>query len=42
MDPYADGGHGIPMTNEHEFTRFHETLLEWHDRFLKVPVAIVP
>ena len=39
---YADGGHGIPMTNEREFTHFHETLVGWYDRFLKVPAAIVP
>lgn len=39
---FADGGHGIPMTNEREFTYFHEALLGWYDRFLKTPVAIVP
>ncbi len=39
---YAEGGHGIPMTNEREFTHFHETLVGWYDRFLKVPAAIVP
>jgi dipeptidyl aminopeptidase/acylaminoacyl peptidase len=32
---YAEGGHGIPMTNEREFTHFHDTLLSWYDRWLK-------
>ena len=39
---YADGGHGIPMTTEREFTHFHETLVGWYDRFLNARVAIVP
>lgn len=39
---YADGGHGIPMTNEREFTHFHETLVGWYDRYLKPRVAVVP
>jgi len=32
---YAEGGHGIPMTNEREFTHFHDTLVGWYDRWLK-------
>ncbi len=32
---YANGGHGIPMTTESEFTHFHETLGAWYDRWLK-------
>ncbi len=32
---YANGGHGIPMTNEAEFTHFHDTLVGWYDRLLK-------
>lgn len=32
---YVDGGHGTPMTNEREFTHFHETLIGWYDRYLK-------
>lgn len=32
---YANGGHGIPMTNEREFTHYHETLGAWYDRWLK-------
>jgi len=39
---YADGGHGTPMTNEREFTHFHETLLGWYDRFLKARPAVQP
>ncbi|MFN0099430.1 MAG: alpha/beta hydrolase family protein, partial [Gemmatimonadaceae bacterium] len=37
---YADGGHGIPMTNEREFTHFHDTLVAWYDRWLKRPAVI--
>lgn len=32
---YANGGHGTPMTNETEFTHFHETMAAWYDRWLK-------
>ncbi len=32
---YANGGHGIPMTTEAEFTHFHDTLVAWYDRWLK-------
>ena len=32
---YANGGHGIPMTNAAEFTHFHDTLAAWYDRWLK-------
>jgi len=32
---YANGGHGIPMTNEREFTDFHDRLTAWYDRLLK-------
>jgi dipeptidyl aminopeptidase/acylaminoacyl peptidase len=39
---YADGGHGTPMTNEREFTHFHETLVAWYDRFLKARPAVQP
>ena len=39
---YADGGHGIPMTTEREFTHFHETLVGWYDRYLNARVAVVP
>ena len=28
------------MTNEREFTHFHETLVGWYDRFLKVPAQV--
>ena len=39
---YADGGHGTPMTNEREFTHFHETLVGWYERYLKPAVAVQP
>ncbi len=32
---YANGGHGIPMTNAAEFTDWHTRLLGWYDRYLK-------
>lgn len=32
---YADGGHGIPMTNAGEFTHWHEMLLAWYGKWMK-------
>ncbi len=32
---YANGGHGIPMTNAAEFSDWHSRLLGWYDRYLK-------
>ncbi len=32
---YANGGHGIPMTNAAEFSDWHTRLLGWYDRYLK-------
>ena len=36
---FTEGGHGIPMTTEREFTYFHDTLLGWDDRWLKTAKA---
>jgi dipeptidyl aminopeptidase/acylaminoacyl peptidase len=40
---YANGGHGVPMTEAREFIHYHETLAAWYDRHLRAPaVPIVP
>jgi dipeptidyl aminopeptidase/acylaminoacyl peptidase len=32
---YADGGHGIPMTTEAEFTDWHQRIAGWYARYLR-------
>lgn len=32
---YANGGHGIPMTNASEFADWHMRMLGWYDKYLK-------
>jgi dipeptidyl aminopeptidase/acylaminoacyl peptidase len=40
---YANGGHGVPMSEAREFIHYHETLAAWYDRHLRAPaVPIVP
>jgi dipeptidyl aminopeptidase/acylaminoacyl peptidase len=31
---YANGGHGVPTTNELEFTDFHQRILDWYMKYL--------
>jgi len=31
---YANGGHGVPTTNELEFTDFHQRILDWYTKYL--------
>jgi dipeptidyl aminopeptidase/acylaminoacyl peptidase len=37
---YVDGGHGIPMTTQAQFTDFHERVLGWYDRYLSRDATI--
>lgn len=39
---FANGGHGVPMTNESEFTLFHTTMVAWYDRWLKAAGTVLP
>ena len=36
---YVNGGHGIPMTDETEFTDWHQRLSGWYGRYLRAPSA---
>lgn len=36
---YADGGHGIPMTNEREFAHWHGMLVQWYGKWMKPPAG---
>ncbi|HEX6316076.1 MAG TPA: prolyl oligopeptidase family serine peptidase [Gemmatimonadaceae bacterium] len=31
---YANGGHGVPTTNELEFTDFHQRIIDWYMKYL--------
>jgi dipeptidyl aminopeptidase/acylaminoacyl peptidase len=31
---YTNGGHGVPTTNETEFTDFHQRILDWYSKYL--------
>jgi dipeptidyl aminopeptidase/acylaminoacyl peptidase len=39
---YVNGGHGVPTTNELEFTDFHRRILDWYTKYLvpKKPVNV--
>jgi len=37
---YANGGHGVPMTEAREFVHYHETLATWYDRHLRKPAEM--
>jgi dipeptidyl aminopeptidase/acylaminoacyl peptidase len=37
---YANGGHGVPTTNEHEFTDFHQRILDWYTKYLVPKKAV--
>lgn len=36
---FANGGHGVPMTTEAEFTHYHTAITAWYDKWLAVPPA---
>jgi dipeptidyl aminopeptidase/acylaminoacyl peptidase len=31
---YVNGGHGVPTTNEAEFTDFHQRIVDWYTKYL--------
>ncbi len=37
---YANGGHGVPMTEAREFVHYHEMLAAWYDRHLRKPAEL--
>lgn len=39
---YVNGGHGIPMTTQGEFTDWHARLLGWYDRHLRPKAPASP
>lgn len=39
---YVNGGHGIPMTTEREFSDWHARLLGWYDRHLRPKAPASP